>query len=310
MCLWPLPLSQKPSCTHTHTHIWWCVCFLCSCTGGLWFLVACQALMSPTLERVHPNGKICVNLFIKAHVGALKVEKKQFLECFKVLQLVDVVASGKYQSTSQPSVHWGWALACIANSKWCVKTANQIQCCHSLVSSKSFFIHTDLWSLHKIIMDMDLVSFTWGFAGKCWCKSGSDSPSYFSIGSLSPPSVQSRGAASWWCQEKTGFHQGTNAAWAIMKIFLGLFLCRYGATFEQVSKHCPVVEQQLPCSVFMVGCFSHQPLLRNDALSFDIVWHILKRALHCFFKASPGSLPSMDPFPSSILRAQLHSCDP
>lgn len=168
------------------------------------------------------------------------------------------------------SVYWGWALACIANSKWCGEMANQIQCCHSLVSSKSFFIKTDLWSLHKIIMDMDLVSFTWGLAGKCWCKRGSESSSCFSIGSLSPPSVQSRGLTSWWCQEKTGFHLGSNAAWAIMKRFLGLFLCTYRVKSEQLPKHCSVEEQHLPLSVVMVGCFSHQPLLRNDAVSFDI----------------------------------------
>lgn len=188
--------------------------------------------------------------------------------------------------------------------------ANQIQCCHSLVSSKSFFIKTDLWSLHKIIMGMDLASFTWGLAGKCWCKKGCESSSRFSIGSLSPPSVQSRGPTSRWCQEQTGFHLGSNAAWAIMKRFLGLFLCTCRVKSELESKHCFVEEQHLPLSVVTQACFSHQPRLRNDAVSFHIGVAYFKSSLSLYFKESPGGLPNMDPFPSSFLSAQLHSCDP
>lgn len=70
-------------------------------TGISKFLAACHACMSSVQECTHPNGKICVDLFIKAHLGTFKVEEerkkkkkkeKQFQECVEVLQLGNVIA--------------------------------------------------------------------------------------------------------------------------------------------------------------------------------------------------------------------------
>lgn len=146
-------------------------------------------------------------------------------------------------------------LQCQFCMTWCLELANQIHCCHSLFSSYHFLLTLIFWSLHKIIMVMDLVTFTWGLAGKCWCKKHSESLSCFSIGSLSPPTVLSRGLTSWWCLKKTGFHLGSNASWALMKRFLGLFLCTYRVKPEHVSKHCSVELQHLLLSAADRGLF-------------------------------------------------------
>lgn len=55
------------------TVVWWLFSFVF--TGDPWRLAAFHAFMSSTLECVRSNGKICVDLFIKAHLGTLKVEK-------------------------------------------------------------------------------------------------------------------------------------------------------------------------------------------------------------------------------------------
>lgn len=117
-------------------------------------------------------------------------------------------------------------LQCQLYMIWCSEIANQIQCCHSLVSSNHFLL-TNFWSLHKIIIDMDLVTFTWGLVGKCWCKKGSECSSLLSVCSLSPPTVQSRGLTSGWCLKKIGFQVDSNSSWAVMQRFCGLFLCTY-----------------------------------------------------------------------------------
>lgn len=168
---------------------------------------------------------------------------------------MNVIAWGKYQSAPQTSVYRGWSsgLQCQFYMIWCWEMQSKPVLSFTR-QQQSFFINTDLWSLHKIIMVMDLVTYTWGLAGKCWCKNGSESSYCFSVGSLSPPTVQSRGLTSWWCLEKAGFHPGSNA-WAIMKRFLGLFLCTYRVKFEHVSKHCSVQEQHLPLSVVSSGLF-------------------------------------------------------
>lgn len=148
-----------------------------------------------------------------------------------------------------------------------------------------YLTHARLWSLHKIIMTVDLVR-------KCWCKSGSDSACRLSIGSLSPPSARSRGAASPWCQEEE-----TRAfIWALVqqprlmvKTFSWACLC---ADAEQKASVCQKPEPATCLCVFLTaGWSSQQPLRRNnDALSLDIVWHILKTSPLPFFFSFPLSL--------------------
>lgn len=113
-----------------------------------------------------------------------------------------------------------------------------------------------------------------------------------------------------------GFHLGANAAARAYGENVSFFLRRCGAESECVSKS---QSRTCLCVFLTAGWSSRLPLRRHDdALSLDIGWHVLKTSplpflfflLLFFLKASPGSLPSMDPFPSSILRAPLHSCDP
>lgn len=219
------------------------------------FHATCHAFMSSTLECVRPNSKICVDLFIKAHLGTFKVEKSNSRNVLRCCSEWMWLPEGNMSPLHRPvftEVELWLAMPILddmmlrnGKSNAVLSFTRQLQ---------SFFINTDFWSLHKIIMDMDLVTFTWGLAGKCWCKKGSGSLSCFSIGSLAPPTVQSRGLTSWWCLEKTGFHLGSNAAWAIMKRFLGLFLCTYRVKFKYVSKHCSL-QQHLPLSVVNGGLF-------------------------------------------------------
>lgn len=51
-----------------------------------------------------------------------------------------------------------------------------------------------------------------------------------------------------------------------------------------------------------------QPVMTQFPLT--LVWLILNQAFHWFVQTPPGNFPDMDPFPSSPLRAPLHSCDP
>lgn len=41
-----------------------------------------------------------------------------------------------------------------------------------------------------------------------------------------------------------------------------------------------------------------------------LVWHILNQGLHCILRSLLAACQNMDPFACSLLRAQLHSCDP
>lgn len=88
--------------------------------------------------------------------------------------------------------------------KWVIKLALSFTC------QSFFYQHWFLISLYHIV-DVDLVTCIWGSGGKCWIFI------LLSVGSLSPPTVQSRGLTSWWCLERTGFHLGSHAAWAKSK---------------------------------------------------------------------------------------------
>lgn len=266
-----------------------------------------QPVMPSSLECIHPNSKICVDLFIKAHLGTFKVERRNSRNALRCCSGWMWLPEGNITLLHRPvfTVVELWLAMPILHDMM-LRNGKSNSVLSFTRQQQSFFINTDFWSLHKIIMDMDLVTFTWGLAGKCWCKKDSGSLSCVSIGSLSPPTVQSRGLTSRWCLEKTGFHLGSNAAWAILKRFLGLFLCTYRAKFEHVSKHCSVQKQHLPLSVVNGGLFISPASLRNDAL----VFHILIQSFHCILRSLLAVCQNMGPFASSLIRAQLHSCDP
>lgn len=222
------------------------------------FMVPCSLSFLHVFDAgsVFAHGKICVDLFINAHLGTFKVEKSNSRNALSWCSEWVLLPEGKMRLLHRP--------ICTENELWLASPSLAAMMLrnstlHSVLPfthlQQSFFIYSDFWSLHKIIMDMDLVTFTGGFAGKCWCKKGSESPCCFSIGSLSPPTVQSQGLASWWCLEKIGFQFGSNAAWNIMKRFLGLFLCAYRVKFEHISKNCYVQQRHLPLSIVNVGLF-------------------------------------------------------
>lgn len=107
--------------------------------------------------------------------------------------------------------------------------------------------------------------------------------------------MQSRGLLSWWCLKGEK-----------KQAFLGLFRYTYRLKPEHVSKHCSVQQQHLPLSG--VGCLTQQPLLRNDAVSFDNGVTYFKSRPSLYLRCLLAVCQNMDPFPlfsSNSTAAQL-----
>lgn len=136
-------------------------------------------------------------------------------------------------------------------------------------------------------MDVDLVTRTRGSAGKCWIFI------LFSVGSLSPPTVRSRGLTSWWCLERAGFHLWLSCCLSyhekIPWVASVHIQSQIWAGFK--ASRCTTAAPAIVCCNWWV-CLSHQSSLRNDAVSS---WHwwgsCFKSRPSLLFKKSPGSRP-------------------
>lgn len=140
----PLPLL-KPSCTHALS--WRCPCFFFSLLSQPRPPVPCS-LSSPNVSDTGAcPPKTVRSVFTRSleHTWARSKfgGKKQFLECFKG---ASVSGRGRLRDVSVEltaqlltEVELWLAVAILNDVLWKKnKTSNHIQCCHSLVSSKSF----------------------------------------------------------------------------------------------------------------------------------------------------------------------------
>lgn len=102
-----------------------------------------------TLERVHPNGKMCVDLFIKAHVGALKVEVRY--------------------SRNALWCCWDWMGWPEGNTAQCLLVQRRSRWCwEGLIYSFNCLCKIGFYYHYEVTTDMDPVVYV--LSWKCWCK--------------------------------------------------------------------------------------------------------------------------------------------
>lgn len=87
-------------------------------TGLPEFPAACRTFMSLTLECVCPNGKICVDLFIKAHLGMFKVKERNSRNALRCCSGVNMWLPEGNISPLHTSIYRGWALVCNGRPTW------------------------------------------------------------------------------------------------------------------------------------------------------------------------------------------------
>lgn len=96
-----------------------CVFMLCPVCFHRFTMVSCH-LSCPlvsTLECVCSKGKICVDLFIKAHLDTFKVERSDSRNASRCCSEWMWLPEGNI-SPLHTSIYRGWALARNANSAW------------------------------------------------------------------------------------------------------------------------------------------------------------------------------------------------
>lgn len=98
---------------------------------------------------------------------------------------------------------------------------------------------------------------------------------------------------------------GCNSAGPSWKDVFSSYFCAHA------EDHHLLCSTAAPAIVFCTGGLPPTPPLAcNDAVPFDTGVAYFKSTLHWVFQKPPGNFPGMGPFPSSLLRAPVHSCDP